>query len=259
MGSLLDRDKTQERETKYPETAGNALKQLTQPIVEAHAKAATDYIDLIEQILKRDDVKFSVKMDILAMVADGKTPDPLVFGGSLPAAMMTKLEQLGVEYAEISGGMTVSENNKASNVATTAVNSVTKGGIGTPFWNVSEQLTVQHGVKSTEARETDYRSRIDWSLKMSPLGESEGIALIKECVSDAFKGVIKLNQSIVDAQLEILKAKLEEQKEKALPTKEDADDFVNGKDSNGKDDSDDDDGDGDDVQEPEEESGGDDK
>ena len=115
MTSLIDRDATAKRETQYPETAGNAIKQITQPILEAHASAGEKYIDWVQELLKREDVSFALKMQILG------GEDPMVIGGTLPAIMMAKLEQLGVTHAEISGGMTVSESNKASEVARTAV------------------------------------------------------------------------------------------------------------------------------------------
>ena len=54
--------------------------------------------------------------------------------------MMTKLEQLGVLVGKISGGMTVSESNKGTESAATAVQSATSAGIGTPWWHATEQL-----------------------------------------------------------------------------------------------------------------------
>ncbi len=238
MPSLIDRDKTSEREQAYPEIAGTAIKQITQPIIEAHCAATEKYVDWVQEMLKRDDVHFAVKLAIL----NGE--NPLTFGGSLPAIMMAKLEQIGVPKGKISGGMTVSESNKASDSARTAVQSTTNAGVGTPFWHVNEQLNVQHGTKSSESRATDYRARIDWEVELAPMGEAEGVALIKESVAKAFEGVQKLNQTLADAQLEIEKEKL-----KATPTADDADKFLAETDPK------DDEGEGDDTGEAEEETG----
>ena len=214
MTSLIDRDQTRARETEYPDTAGNAIKQITQPILEAHAASGEKYVDWVQELLKRDDVSFAIKLAILG------GENPLTFGGTLPAIMMARLEQLGVSHAKISGGMTVTESNKASNAGRTAVQSVTNAGVGTPFWHVNEQLNVQHSTKSEEARKTDYRARIDWEIELAPMGEAEGIGLIKESVAKAFEGVQKINITLADAKLEEEKAKLK------TPTADDADDFL---------------------------------
>ena len=215
MTSLIDRDQTRAREEEYPDTAGNAIKQITHPILEAHASAGEKYVDWVQELLKRDDVHFAVKLAILG------GEDPLTFGGSLPAVMMARLEQLGVQHAKISGGMTVTESNKASEAARTSVQSVTNAGVGTAFWHVNEQLNVQHGTKSAASRATDYRARIDWEVELAPMGEAEGVGLIKESVGKAFEGVQKLNQTLADAKLEEVKKQM-----KSPPSSEDADDFL---------------------------------
>ena len=174
-------------------------------------------------MLKREDVHFAVKLAILPKELGGGGVDPLVFGGTLPAIMMAKLQQLGVTHAEISGGMTVSESNKASDVGRTGVQSVTNAGVGTAFWHVNEQLTVKHSTKSEQKRGTDYRAHIDWKVEIGPMGESEGVGLIKDTVSSAFQGVQKINETIANAALEQAKAKLGES---GPPTEEDADKFM---------------------------------
>ena len=45
MTSLIDRDQTRARETAYPATAGNAVKQIAEPFFELHAYGAEKYID----------------------------------------------------------------------------------------------------------------------------------------------------------------------------------------------------------------------
>lgn len=220
MASLLDRDQTAAREKAYPQTAGNAVKQIIQPVAEAHAELATKYIDLVQEIMKLPDVHFSIKMAVLPVEAGGAGIDPLVFGGSLPAIMMTKLEQLGVIHGKISGGMTVSETNKGTEAAATRVQSTTTGGIGTAFWDVNEQLKVQHGTKSSAARQTDYRARMDYEFEIGPIGEAEGVGLIKEMASDQSKSIASINQALADAQKEELEEKLKNQ---PLPGPKDSD------------------------------------
>ena len=214
MPSLIDRDKTREREIQYPDTAGNALRQVGHSIIETHTASIEKYIDWVQELLKRDDVVFGVKMAILGGA------DPLAFGGSIPAVMMAKLEPVGVTHAKISGGMTVSESNKATEAARTNVVNTTEGGVGTAFWHVNDQLKVTHDVRSEQSRQTDYRGRFDWEVEMGPMGEPEGVGLIKEAVADAFSGVMKINQTIVDAHLKRIKGEL---KQNGLPNAGDAD------------------------------------
>ena len=229
MGSLLDRDQTRAREKEYPNTAGNALKQVSQAGLQAHLAAQEKYISWVQELLKRDDVKFNIKLAILG------GENPLVFGGEIPAIMMAKLEPLGVNVFKMSGGMVVSESNRGTSLDKTGVTSVTTGGVGTAFWHVDEQLTVKHNTQATQARKTDYRSRFDWSIEMGPQGEPEGVSLIKESVSQAFAGVMRINEKIVDAQEKIELAKLG-----ALPTKKDAEESNQSTDLKGqKDDGDD--------------------
>ena len=212
MASLMDKDQTSARERQYPNTAGNAVKQIIAPVAQAHAELSTKYIELVQEIMKLPDVHFSIKMAILPVEAGGAGIDPLVFGGSLPAIMMTKLEQLGVIHGEISGGMTVSESNKGTEAAATTVQSGTSAGIGTPFWHVTEQLNVQHGTHSSAARATDYRARLDFKFEIGPIGEAEGVGLIKEMAADQSKAISHINQTLADAQKEIMLAKLKDAK-----------------------------------------------
>ena len=211
MGSLLDRDQTRTREKEYPNTAGNALKQVAQAGLEAHFSSMEKYVDWVQELLKRKDVTWNVKLAILGGA------DPLVFGGEIPAIMMAKLEPIGIDTFEMSGGMVASESNKGSTLDKTGVQSVTNAGVGTAFWHVNEQLTVKHSTQAQESRQTDYRSRFDWKMIMKPMGEPEGVGLIKEAVSQAFAGVMRINEKIVAAQEKIALAKL-----KALPTEDDA-------------------------------------
>ena len=49
----------------YPNTAGNAVKQIIAPVAAAHAELSTKYIELVQEIMKLPDVHFSIKMAIL--------------------------------------------------------------------------------------------------------------------------------------------------------------------------------------------------
>lgn len=213
--SLIDRDQTRARELAYPDTAGHAIKAITMPMVEAHCFSQEKYIDWVQELLKRADVHWAVKLAIIG------GENPLVFGGSIPAIMMAKLEPIGLTHGKVGGSMTVSESNKASQAARTGVQSTTNAGVGTPFWHVNENLVVTHSSKDAQVRSTDYRARIDWETEWGPMGEPEGVGLIKEACGRAFDGVMKLNQTLVDAQLEHEKEKM-----KQLPTEEDADEAL---------------------------------
>ena len=218
MSSLLDKDKTAAREVAYPNTAGNSLKQLIEPMVQAHLDAGQKYIEWVQELLKLPEVSFATKMAILG------GEDPLTFGASMPAAMMSKLEALGVAHGKISGGMIVSETNKASELAKTGVQSQTNAGVGTAFWNVNEQLNVQHATRSTEARDTDYRAHIDWEVELAPQGEAEGIKLIKESVARVFTKIMKINEKLADKQLEDGSSVVPDPE--SPPTEDDAEKFM---------------------------------
>lgn len=218
MGSLIDRDTTRAREEAYPHTGSAALKQLGLAMVEVDASAREKYIDWIQELLKREDVKWAVKMEVLGGA------DPIVFGGSIPAVMMAKLPALGVAHGEISGGMTVSESNKATQGAKDSVDSVTNAGVGTAFWHVNEQLTVKHSTESKQVRSDDYRSRVDYKMVLEPMGEAEGIGLIKESFAETFKLAQQINQAFADAQAQKIK------NEAQAPKAEDADKFMEGTD-----------------------------
>ena len=223
MGSLLDRDETRKRETAYPDTAGHALAAIGSSAVQLHTTATEKYVDWVQELLKRDDVRYGIKMAILG------GEDPMVFGGSIPAIMMAKLESLGVDTATISGSMTVSESNKATEGAKTSVESKTDVGIGTPFWHATENLTVRHSTDSNQTRSTDYRAKIAWSVTLKPQGEPEGVGLIKESVGRAFDLQQQINQAFVDAQAEKIKGS----QQPAEP--EDADSFLKETDIDGAD------------------------
>lgn len=240
--SLIDRDATRAREREYPNTAGNALKQVAQAGLEAHFSSMEKYVDWVQELLKRKDVTWSVKLAILGGA------DPLVFGGEIPAVMMAKLEPIGIDTFEISGGMVVSESNKASTLDKTGVESVTGAGVGTALWHVNEQLTVKHSHDEKQTRRTDYRSRFNWKMVMKPMGEPEGVELIKEATSQAFAGVMRINEKIVAAQEKIALAKLH-----ALPNQTDADKAMKATDMK------DDDDDPDDGGEPDDNGNGDDE
>ena len=214
MSSLIDRDATAEREKEYPSTAGAALKQIGLAGVELHTAATEAYLAWTEELLKRADVHYAIKLAIL-----GGT-DPLVFGGSLPSVMMAKLEALGVAEMTVEGSLNVGESNKANEGSNTSVGSQTTGGVGFGLWHVNEQLTVRHASHAEQTRSTDYRSKINWSVKMAPQGEPEGIGLIKEATADAYKLVQGINQAFVDAQAE------KQKQEAKSPSESDAESFL---------------------------------
>lgn len=215
MSSLIDRDQTAEREKEYPATAAAALKQIGLSGVELHTAATEAYLDWLQELLKRKDVNYAIKLAILGGA------DPLVFGGTLPAVMMAKLEALGVSEMTVEGSMNVGESNKANEGSNTSVQSTTQGGIGMPFWHVNENLTVRHASHAEQTRATDYRAKVNWKVTMAPQGEAEGVGLIKEATADAYKLVQGLNQSYADAQIEKAKA------DGKPPSEEDAEQFMN--------------------------------
>ena len=165
----------------------------------------------MQELLKRNDVHWAVKLAILG------GEDPMVFGGTIPAIMMTKLESLGIQHAEIGGSMNVGESNKATQGSSTHVESKTNVGAGFAFWHAQEQLTVRHAAHDDQTRATDYRAKVNWKVEMGPMGEPEGVGLIKEASQQAFTMVQTINQALADAQAEVMKGK-------AKPaTEEDAD------------------------------------
>ena len=215
MSSLIDRDTTRAREEGYPSTAGAAIKQIGLGALEFHTAAQEKYIDWVQELMKRDDVHWAVKMAILG------GEDPMVFGGSIPAVMMAKLEPIGVgDGSYIEGTMSVSESNKATEGAKTSVESKTDGGFGTPFWHVNEQLTVRHSNDSNQTRADEYRAKIGWRINMVPMGEPEGVTLIKGAVTKAFDIAQKISETLADAQAQKIRD------EAKPPAPEDADAFL---------------------------------
>lgn len=217
MPSLIDRDQTRAREEAYPDTAGALLKGVGLSMAEVDAAFTERYIDWVQELLKRDDVHFAVKMAIIGGA------DPMNFGGTIPAIMMSKLEPAGLTEGVIEGDMTVSEKNKATEASKDAIKSVTNAGIGTPFWNVNEQLTASHTHDSNQTRSDDYRARAHYKMTLGRLGEPEGVGVIKEFAGKVVEEMMKINLELAQAEAEVMK----KQAVKEAPSADQVAEFMN--------------------------------
>ena len=65
---------------------------------------------------------------------------------------------------------------------------------------------------------------MDYEFKIGPIGEAEGVGLIKEMAADQSKAIAHINQTLADAQKEIMLEKLK--KEPAVATPKDSDNWL---------------------------------
>ena len=151
-------------------------------VAEGDADARMRNVELLQAVMKMDDVSLEAKISIL------NREDPAVFALTTPALMHAELRPFLAEFVE----MDMSMNVHASTVEEKSVDSKTdaKASGGGLFAKASIQATVS--THSSKKRASDYSATTDMRMRMSRHGAVEGTSRTLDALlqfTDAFNQV----------------------------------------------------------------------